>query len=369
MAFRILYNDLSKHLFDVFTRDLDGDVIFGNQCFLMGLRALYHGTSGDTRTELECKPFRELFAMQTTHHPPTTEAIALLSRGDVGDIQSAFVTNIIDNCTKHFLHSRIISDEVDTQEKRLRMAKNVNAWFEEHSDGLINGIVNAGGVSMKNGAMSMVIMSIFKAMWETPFTDGTMKSTFFQSNSTVEIDMMLNTTDEFAYVNTIMEKKLKATIVKFPYYNNFGSLIAIMPNEPADKDQLSTILQQVELDTLFQSFTEVECCGQSMPRFVTETQIVLNEGMSRVEGLKHLTRLGADFSNMFEGGIPHECMSFKLKTTIENTEYGTEVVSKMEVDAFDGVLKGRNICLNKPFLYFIVNTDSFIYSIGMFLGE
>ena len=372
MATRLHYNDLAKVLFGVFTQEQDGDIIMGYDCLRMGLYALYCGTGGVTRTELDKKQFGKLFASQprSSSASAAAAAIALLSREDVKDIKQQFVTEIIDNCTQFFLHSRIVRDEVDTHEKRLSIANNVNKWFEMKSDGFIKCIVNAGIMDMyKRGAMSMVILSQFLGIWEYPFVDGMMKSMFFQSGSMIEVDMMTNTTNEYTLVNCIMEKKLEATIVKFPYANEFGAFIAVMPDKPADKDKLSTLLQCLELETLFDSFEKVSCCSQSMPKFNTETQITLNEGMGRVESLKVLTSETVDFSNMFEGGIPHDYMTFKLKSTIENTEYGTKVIARMDVDVFDGMLEGRNICLNKPFLYFIVNPENYIFAMGMFLGE
>ena len=372
-SLRPQFNKLAQDLFLTFApkkENEEDDVIMGTECLRMGLLAIYFGTNGVTRSNLDKKNFSKVFEFQSSSSS-STAAIVLLSRRDIGDAKQLFVTQVKEKCTRLFWYSCIPRYSINTEEKRMRFASKINKWIDIKSGGSMQSIMSYEDMNLYDTSqpMKLVIVTQFRGSWEHPFTDGTIKSTFYLSDSKTEVNMMNNTSSTYALVNIDMEKKLDATVVKFPYRDNFGAMVVIMPNDPADSNELFDIFQNLELENLFNSFESVDCNSQSMPKFSTTTKIPLNEGMALNDNLREFVAKTADFSNMFEGRILGDMISFSLLTTIENTEYGTEVIAKMEMDAFDGCLKGRNICLDKPFLYFIVDSENCIFSVGMFFGK
>ena len=372
------YNNLMSYLYSTFAPEKENDedsVVMGTECLRMGLHAIYFGTNGDTRSVLDKKHFPEVYAFQpsssSSSSSSSTAAVVLLSRQDIGDPKQLFVDQVKEKCTKLFLYSSIPRNIVDTEEKRIKYANTINDWIEMESRGNLQSIMSYEDVNLyvESRPMKLVIVTQFIGSWEHPFADGTEKSKFYLSDSETEVDMMNNTSCIDALVNIDMEKKLNATVVKFPYRDDFGAMVVIMPNEPADSNKLFDIFQNLELETLFNSFKSVECYSQSMPKFSTTTKIPLNKRMALCDDLREFVDDMADYSNIFEGRSHYQIIDFTLQTTIENTEYGTEVIAKLSMDTSDGCIPGRNICIDKPFLYFIVNSENYIFSVGMFFGD
>lgn len=361
------HNQLALNLFLLFTgQHAEEDLIMGTECLKIGLRTIYNGTGGGTRTQLNRKQFTAKFASHPSLVPPPSSIFFLL-RDDSGEIKQQYRRRFIEKYTRSFWYPNIPCMKTD----RIKAVSIINRWVEKETNGHIQRIAYDDTVNLyKRGIMTMVITSQFSGSWEYPFIDITKKVSFHRSSSsTVDIDMMFNTFDEYALVNLRLEEMYKATVVKFPYVNKLGAMVIIMPIVPANKSIFSSILQRLQLEELFSCFEKVRCSSQSIPKFNTETKINLNEAMGLHDTLKELIAEKVDFSNILDGSNPIKRINFQLLTTFTNTECGPDVVSRMEMDLIvDNVNKERIICLDRPFLYFIVSPENYIFSIGIFAG-
>ena len=372
------YNNLCRKLFQIYAPESQNkNVVIGMDAIIKGFLALYHGTGGTTRQRLDSRKFKEKYS-STQSSSSTTTAICLLSRSkDMdGSLNEQFETAVKRDCTEYFLHSAITEDDNKYPERRINLMNRINSWFKNKTRNEIDQIVNDETVQLfGSGPVTMCVQSVFKGTWENSFTDEIRQEEFFLPGSkTCSVQMMINNRTDTVSVSDL-EKEHKATIVQFPYMNPCGSFVAIMPNEPSTPESLLQLLSTLNLTDLFMSFEEEKCEIQCVPKFTCETELILanpqdgpDDGLGGIEDLKDF-KDEANFSNMFPGGIPHsDSVSIQVKTTIDNHELGTRVKTDCLVQYTDGEYEDPiKIVLNKPFLYFILNNENYIRTIGMFV--
>ena len=367
-------NNLSRELFLAYApRYLDDEthnknIIVATDAALKGFTALYHGTGGKTRSELDAVGFKERYSSSSSDHDDIT-AITLLSRPEyTGKLRKSFQRNVVRECTEHFFHTRVNKKEIDFLKHKLILTNKVNSWFEKKTRGAIKEMIDITNIIISD-PMVMVTKTVFNGKWMHPFFTDSDVSPFFISNTTaINARMMTNTESEFTTVSHL-EKDFAATIVKFPFSKGNGWFVAVMPNEPATADQLVSLLSRLgDLEEFFTSFTlKIPCQYESMPEFRGETHLVLNdslseplEGLGSIEALREFQRGGPNFSNMFRQEFLFTFLKLELKSVIE-TMSATESRRKIR----NGTIIDRKIILNKPMLYFIINRENYVRCIGI----
>ena len=352
----------------------------GMDSVFKGFLALYYGTAEKTRDALDHGEFIDKYFMYSDDSSSTTTAISLLSRsGHVGKIRDQFRNHVRNLCSEHFLHTIITPEDTSNQFMRAALAHSINLEFNDMTDEKIDQMETSESVNLFDiGPASMHVRSVFKGEWRTYFDLDTLSDVPFilpGSQEKTEVQMM-NTTRLTQALVSNMEQELKATIVKMSYTENSGSFIAIMPDQPSNKEELLALLSKIDLSKLLDSFYIVECNKLQMPKFTTETDLTLDEagsgpgeGLGRIEDLKEFKGATADYSNMFEGGFPDgKLMSIRVKTTIDNHQTGTDVISDFAFVAYDySVENARQIVLNKPMLYLIVSPNGYVKTLGTFV--
>ena len=372
------YNELSRKIFFEYAKNEKAkNVCISTDCVALGFVALYFGTGGVTRQRLDNKRFLQFVSIPRTQKSKSSvTGITLLYREDINALIPQFERNINKYCSHgNFLHCRIKSEESDTYEKRDNLAKKINKYFEVITNGAITQIVDSDIVNLySRGPVTFICKTKFTATWDRPFdstyTDKNGKF-FVMSETPKQVEMMIDNDIEDILVSS-MENELKVTAIKLPYKKNLGdSYIAIMPNRVATKEDLLKLFSSLDLSEFLSSFDEEDCYHLGIPKYTTETDLLLDDGTPN-EGLANIDILtdfrGADFSNMFNDGIPYECLNYYVKTIVTVNEIGTQVEATFDATYYDGEAEGRKIELNKPFLYLIVDSKNHISTIGTFMG-
>ena len=374
-------NNLSLQLFALYAPETSSqNVAMGMDSVFKGFLALYYGTAGKTRDALNHLGFNDKYFIYPDGSSSTTTAISLLSRyGHVGEIRDHFRNYVRNLCSEHFLHTVITPEDTSSQLMRTALAHNINLKFSDMTDEKIDQMETSESVNLYDiGPVSMHVRSVFKGAWLTFFDREILSDVPFilpGSQEKTKVQMMNNTRLTQALVSN-MEQELDATIVKIPYRENSGYFIAIMPDQPSNKEELLALSSKIDLSKLLNSFYKVECNELQMPKFTVETDLTLDEagsgpgeGLGRIEDLKEFKSDTADYSNMFEGGFPDgKLISIRVKTTVDNHQTGTDVVSDFDLIAYDCHIENpRKIVLNKPMLYLIVSPNGYVKTLGTFV--
>ena len=371
------YNELSRKIFIEYAKkEQDKNVCISTDCVTLGFVVLYLGTGGETRQMLNGKNFMGLYSISRTQKLSSVTGIALLSRFELNEILPQFKSDIKKYCPdENFHHFRIMQEQSDTDKKRDKLVKKINARYEKKTNGAITQIVDNDIVNLySRGPVTFLCKTKFTATWDRPFNSKLTheKRFFVKPNISKQVEMMIDDEIEEISVSS-MENELNVTAIKLPYKKELGdSYIAIMPNEVASKNELLSLFESLDLNKFLTSFDDDDdCCYLGVPKYTTETDLLLddgtpNEGLANIEALTDFR--GADFSNMFDGGIRCESLKYYVKTIVTVNEKGTQVDATFSMIAYDGVGAGRKIELNRPFLYLIVDRKNYISTIGTFMG-
>ena len=367
MAYRQPYNHLSREIFETYgSNDTTGNnFIIGTDSAILGYLTYYHGTAGHSRQALDAKQFRQLYSKPIEKKKDgCTAAISLLSRTDMGLINDQFENDVKETCTENFLHTRV---QKPNAKYRQKLAKRINAWFRQRTD--IDDLVSETDLDLYHrGPTTMKVRTIFNGKWKFPFSKNmtTPEDFFLPKDSTRKVHMMRDYSRDAVLISHLDD----AIAVKFPYSDTDGGwFIAIMPHEPAEKQDLISLVQKADLENLWDSFVPIDCYSVNMPKFSTTTDLVLDDGsgeqISGIEALEDFAP-GVDLSNMFHRKKIGN-MAYRLHTTITNDEEGTRVETTFVGDDDDGV-PTMNVHLDKPFVYIITNAEHYIRSMGIFSG-
>ena len=372
MAYRQQYNQLAREIFETYGCDgtTGNNFVIGTDCTILGFLAYYHATDGLSRQALDAKQFRQLYSKpKEMKKDSCATAISLLSRNDMGLINEQFEKDVKETCTENFLHTRV----ENSQEEYLRMlAGHINEWFRNKTDNLIDDLVSVEDLDLYHrGPTTMTARTIFNGKWKFPFSEilTTPEDFFLPKDSTRKVHMM----SDYSRHTVLISHLDDAIAVKIPYSDTDGGwFIAIMPQKPAEKEDLISLVQKADLENLWDSFVPKVCYSLNMPKFSTTTDLVLDDGtgeqISRIEALEDFA-VGVDLSNMFHRKKTGN-MAYRLHTTITNDEEGSRVEATFRGDDHDGgpAKNSIRVHLDKPFAYIITDAENYIRSMGIFSG-
>ena len=137
--------------------------------------------------------------------------------------------------------------------------------------------------------------------------------------------------------------------VEMPYGNGAFSMVAILPANDMDIDQLINYLDDATWQNIVNKFQE-RMLPLKLPRFKIECEIPLNEPVRNV-GMQQIFYGG--FANISDVSLAVSIII--QKTFVEVNEEGTEAAA-VTVIAMDGASPGYvppSFIANRPFLYLI----------------
>lgn len=223
------------------------------------------------------------------------------------------------------------------------MAEDVNDWVSQKTSGMIPQIADE---SMNHMLACMLNAVIFDDAWKEPYEEDRIQRELFtnysNSNSTVQ---MMNSI-ESAYI----ENDSFTGFVK-PYRNSF-SFIGLLPKNKYNS-VFEKVLKDIDIMELYQQRSK-ETVYVSIPEF----QITFGKDISRLcrsMGIHMLFTPKADFSPM----VSEQLMLGQIihKTKIEVNRKGTKAAAVTAGVLYLGsipFLNHKEVCLNRPFVYAIV---------------
>ncbi|MGN0229202.1 MAG: serpin family protein [Muribaculaceae bacterium] len=222
--------------------------------------------------------------------------------------------NVANNCNQHLGAS---FEPLDF--KSNIVVSTINKWFAEHTENLINDMLE--GEDIANNNLIICNALFYQGKWMDPFEErNTNKQKFYTSYASdanfVEVNMMHDAKRSLAYAET---KEYKAARIE---YNNRYSFTVMMPNDGKEIEESLSLLTKEKYEEIENQFSGA-IGAFSLPKWkAKDTMSMSNVIMSM--GYENIFGNSAKYTGFFNSGNAHFNM-MKHSTTIEVDENGTKM--------------------------------------------
>ncbi|MBE6639165.1 MAG: serine protease [Ruminococcaceae bacterium] len=238
--------------------------------------------------------------------------------------------------------------------------KDINAWVNKHTDGMIKKIVEGISPDM---VMYLVNAVMFDAKWDKTYKDTQIRDRVFTSLLGEErnVKMMYSTEDYY------LQDENAVGFFK-QYKGGHYSFAALLPHENVDiYDYIAQLDAKELLETLNNAEkTDVEVC---IPKFSYEYSLIMNDilqamGMGSAFGSSaDFSKLGsAEDGNIYIGEVRH-------KTYISLDDKGTKASAAtsvgMKAESATDPEEQKTVYLDRPFVYMIIDNAT---NLPIFMG-
>lgn len=241
--------------------------------------------------------------------------------------------------------------------------KEVNGWVDTKTNHMIPSILD----SIDDSSVMYIINAIaFEAEWNEEYEESQIKDkTFINGTGESEDAKMLHSLEGIYLSST------DATGVVKPYKGSEYAFMAILPNENISITDYVNGLDGKTLSDMYANRTYEDVITE-IPKFSYDYDTNLNDTLIDL-GIRKAFSENADFTNMAETATSKLYIDKVLhKTHIELDEKGTKaaavtavVMSDSATCSPDDITQPKEVILDRPFLYGIIDTNS---GLPLFLG-
>lgn len=238
-----------------------------------------------------------------------------------------------------------------------KTVESINSWVKKNTDGMIPKIIEKAD---RYAVMMLVNAIAFDAKWETPYKRSDIEKLDFTSysGSKKKTDFMCSTE------NIYLKDGGAVGFVK-PYKNGRFAFAALLPDENTGIDDYVASLSGDKLMKIFSSAKHGNEVNVKMPKFRTEYSTQLIDTLKKMGVKDAFDRKTADFSSLIENRDAY-IATVVHKTFIEVDENGTRAAASTLVGADTmSLMEPYSVCLNRPFVYMIVDTET---NLPLFIG-
>ena len=240
-----------------------------------------------------------------------------------------------------------------------KTVQHINQWVEQNTDGMIKNIIS----EIPESAMMYLINALaFDAKWQMPYQEYNIRKDIFtkENGETQEVSFMHSTEGE------LLEDENTIGFVK-PYKDGKYEFVALLPKEERSIEQYISTLSAEKITNLLTNKKSVTV-NASLPKFKNECTFDMI-GILEKMGVKEafdvekadLSEIGSyDNLNLYIDSVTH-------KTYISVAEQGTKAgaVTAIEVGAERAVKERKQVRLNRPFVYIIIDCEE---QLPLFMG-
>ena len=336
-----IIDDFGAKLVDILSKNANGNVIISDLSINMALSLVLEGAEGEAKEALEkYLGYKKEESADINH-----ELMQLLSRDDIDMLKIAVANSAwFDDETEvnqDYLLTIIDKYGAEAQVADFQDAKTadiINKWCDEHTNGLIPKVVDAGMI--QDMAAVLVNALYFKGQWADEFhpsEDGLFNG---------EPAQMMRGEAE-----TYMEND-QATAFAKRYYGGYR-FVGILP-----KDEGEFTMQSLDIASLLDTETGEYDVQVTMPKFKSSFESMLIDALSEL-GLKEIFQLDADLSGIGKGLYVSDVVH---KTQFNLDEYGTEAAAVTAVIVANKAMpmqqELKEIVLDRPFAFVILGNDN-----------
>lgn len=239
-----------------------------------------------------------------------------------------------------------------------KTVKNINAWCEKYTDGMIKKIIDEIEPS---GMLYLINALVFDAKWETEYEKDQIESGDFTTAKGEKQAATFLYSTEHLY----LEGKTFEGVVKY-YKGGDYAFVGLLPKEGTDAATLAGSLTGEEWATAWKNRSE-EVVKTKIPEFKTESFIKLTDILREMGMTDAFDPSAADFLPMgtYNGGSLYLSDVFQ-KTYLELDRNGTKAAAVtwgiMKATSAAPPENPKEIYLDRPFVYLIVDTATGIPS-------
>ena len=238
-----------------------------------------------------------------------------------------------------------------------KTVESINSWVKKNTDGMIPKIIEKAD---RYAVMMLVNAIAFDAKWETPYKRSDIEKLEFTSYSGSK-----KKTDFMCSTENIYLKDGGAVGFMKPYKNGRFAFAALLPDENTGIDDYVASLSGDKLMKIFSSAKRGNEVNVKMPKFRAEHSAQLIDTLKKMGVKDAFDSKTADFSSLIENRDAYIAMVVH-KTFIEVDEKGTRAAAStlVGVDTMS-LMEPYSVCLNRPFVYMIVDTET---NLPLFIG-
>lgn len=238
-----------------------------------------------------------------------------------------------------------------------KTVESINSWVKKNTDGMIPKIIEKAD---RYAVMMLVNAIAFDAKWETPYKRSDIEKLEFTSysGSKKKTDFMCSTE------NVYLKDGGTVGFMK-PYKNGRFAFAALLPDENTGIDDYVASLSGDKLMKIFSSAKRGNEVNVKMPKFRAEYSAQLIDTLKKMGVKDAFDSKTADFSSLIENRDAY-IATVVHKTFIEVDENGTRAAASTLVGADTmSLMEPYSVCLNRPFVYMIVDTET---NLPLFIG-
>lgn len=324
---------------------------------LTALALVQNGTQGDTLAQLEQAlgglDRDTLNAYMRAYCDFLTESDELKIANSVwtdssAEAKRAFLQKAVDSYSAQ-LFSAPLSDP--------KTVESINSWVKKNTDGMIPKIIEKAD---RYAVMMLVNAIAFDAKWETPYKRSDIGKLEFTSYSGSK-----KKTDFMCSTENVYLKDGGAVGFMKPYKNGRFAFAALLPDENTGIDDYVASLSGDKLMKIFSSAKRGNEVNVKMPKFRAEYSTQLIDTLKKMGVKDAFDSKTADFSSLIENRDAY-IATVVHKTFIEVDENGTRAAASTLVGADTmSLMEPYSVCLNRPFVYMIVDTET---NLPLFIG-
>ena len=238
-----------------------------------------------------------------------------------------------------------------------KTVESVNSWVKKNTDGMIPKIIEKAD---RYAVMMLVIAIAFDAKWETPYKRSDIEKLEFTSYSGSK-----KKTDFMCSTENVYLKDGGAVGFMKPYKNGRFAFAALLPDENTGIDDYVASLSGDKLMKIFSSAKRGNEVNVKMPKFRAEYSTQLIDTLKKMGVKDAFDSKTADFSSLIENRDAY-IATVVHKTFIEVDENGTRAAASTLVGADTmSLMEPYSVCLDRPFVYMIVDTET---NLPLFIG-
>ena len=335
------------------------NTFFSPFSFNMALGMLYNGSSGSTRAEMvkalgitdfsesEINEYYQKMSHALLEVDPSTE---------IGIANSIWYRNNL-SVKKTFIETGKKYFDAEVLALESNAAGAINQWCADKTNNRINNI--AANPIPDDVVMYLINALYFKSKWlsyKKFDKEKTKLDDFTKTNhQKKKVNMMEQTNSLLYYADEHLQ------CVEIPYGNEAFSMVAILPAEKSNINQLMKHLDNEKWQNAMNNMRQ-QRVWLKLPRFKIECDLPLNQPIMNL-GMKQIFARSANFANIADTAL---CVSeIKQKTFVEVNEEGAEAVSVADITIIsfgkarrESVAEPVPFFANHPFLYFIMEKST-----------
>lgn len=247
-----------------------------------------------------------------------------------------------------------LSKEYDALVKSLSFADPetvhaINDWCSEHTEGLINGIIDKLTPQMK---MVLANALYFKAEWVKKFNAAMTRDAVFHGSKGDSDVPFMSKKDSYMYAEYYGNQ-----LIELPYAGGKYSMYILLPSKNLDLNEVLSYLNDSSVKEVI-GMMDVQQVSLKLPKFKIETEMSLVNTLQHM-GVRSAFTSAADLSGISRG--PLAVSDILHKTVVDVDENGTEaaaVTAVMMALTSARPSQPKVMEVNRPFIYMIADMET-----------